>query len=1384
MKKRRILAAAIGLGFLTSSFSSLPGSQQTDGKQQNTETGAEKKPDLPALEKNEQNSFDRMTEKVLHTSGISVPSFDLLITPTSTEPSDDVFTAFGSPIDLKFSNLLVDLSEANVLNLNFSTSLEVSYKTVVRDLHLSFESDKDDGKAYIQYQSKSYLLSCGTTLSDLFTLLKALNISTPGDTDGLKSVDISSLLTNAKQALSTAYSTASQNVGGGFDYSLDFTPVSVEKDTTISDISLLLSTDGEDNLSGFKTKKPIYVSSGFTLAFDGTGSFQDKSTYTKTDSSSYTDITHGADSILTTLAKIVDDKTMNLKIDGTLVDPKKNESTISGVVEGDVSTVDSDLSKGRYTVDLTHHGLADNSGDENISLFYDGSNEKAYLNLNDSFKGMIANASIKDVFSSVSDATDKSSYKGFTDAMKDILKDCDFTKLLNGDTSGFGNLVKDYDYVRNATEEYFYITLSATAFGLGDYDITLKANFSGDKLSSLSLSNIQYQDYALKNVTLTLQEFVPIAFDTTGYKSYSEGSKLFSNIAKLVKDKKVSATYTLDYNDPDGDNKYHYVANGNIDADLSSVTSFDNLAEQAKNGDYHISLTTTNSSCTNALAVHYTGKTLYVDYNNGGTESVFKNSISDTVMDSTGTSIDKVVDKYSTASSKSLSGMSGVIDAVKNSSILKDDIEKLKQGYISGLTSFLSIDKDNTDASTIKVVLDINKVLEKDSLKNYVSAITLKLNADDLNYKEITASCTIDGSALTFSLVLDTYNDSYKLTDTEKALYLPINFADKLMDSFYNLPSFGKDKYGIGISASVSTKTESAYNTSKSATTVSPLSISGEARVNAASFNNSDVLTKNTDGNVTSVRLPSMDGTMVLTAPSLNDKNDTKTATVNHTVGFTYTYNTANPEQSQLYAQYNSKMHLKMQSHTLTEIYTKVKDVSTSDTNLLHRYLKGLSNTATGVPVTDAFKTKNASLLLDYPYIKKVEINDSSVVLKVDAKLLDSTDTTGNIDTLTVSFDNVNAKIQSISIDGTSTSDTTESDGTTKNKSTKSISASISLKDYGDVADPTVATSGVTFIDLDSFSTLVDCLVDTTESNYFHITGSFTINIKVLSIFTLKDTTINVDARIYVKDEHVYAYLLFNNSNSIYTEIFISEKEVLMARTKSSQTEYFKTTQENVLENVAYYIFTYIVDIDSMTGGGIAAANIYNGVNSSGSSSGDSGATMNDDLSGLINSAVLNGKFFDLDVNLSNFITVSGVSFPSSLKVHVGYTDNGNGYTPLTYVTIDKTSLTAYSVVTVNLNGSAALEDIKTSSVNITSDTAFGSSSYMKRYHDFVTQFQSDYGDFDATSTLPYYIISGYKIKTTWIIFKGDVITSYTIQDNASEAKKYASSGSVYYYQH
>ena len=211
-----------------------------------------------------------------------------------------------------------------------------------------------------------------------------------------------------------------------------------------------------------------------------------------------------------------------------------------------------------------------------------------------------------------------------------------------------------------------------------------------------------------------------------------------------------------------------------------------------------------------------------------------------------------------------------------------------------------------------------------------------------------------------------------KILQTLLKLYIPIDNLSSIIESFYHLPIINEKRFSMLINGEV---------------------IDDQNRSLAKISDDSGVAIDVTDKNrpqaygKLNINHPSLDS--LLSQGSLNFSSY-----VNQKLRFKYqTLGEDSSLDGQFVAEYNDKMHILLNKSSVLEVYDNVRR-GDSPTNLLHRYLKVLTDTTTSSSsvLIDAIKSKDMTKLLDYPYIKKAEVLSDRIDISVDGKLISSSD--------------------------------------------------------------------------------------------------------------------------------------------------------------------------------------------------------------------------------------------------------------------------------------------------------------------------------------------------------------------------------------------------------
>lgn len=1270
---------------------------------------------------------------------------------------------FTTPISLNLSNTKVDISDLKKISLK--STINVKYNQIDETFNIAYQGDT--GVAYVSYASKSYMLETKPTISSIINLIKFLGINIPSV--GRADFDLSTLTSSISL---DSFKVTESNTLDGFAFTLDFDDMKLGNET-LSGLSIVLESDKECHIKSVRINEnngkngKINLSDKFTIGLKGDLK-SNNNEHKKENDDDYIDISSSTNSIITTITKLLGEKrfdanfSLNLKDNS---DVSTLTSTISGNLKGDISNVAlKDITKGEFELSIDHFNEKSNLN--SLSAHY--KNSTTYLKLNDLFKGKVKNSTIDDLFKLISNATNKQEFSSIEEIINSILGKIDLEKLKNINLNDYKKYIKTFDFDNNKLE----LVVNAKIFSLGDYDINLRLDFKNNIISNISLKGMRYQDYEFDfNLTPSFPSNVVFSTIESDYKDYQGMVPIFSTLTHYIKKRKASVNYSLVYSSKEST----YSASGRIHADLSNVDEF-NLGG-LQGGNYFISFDTKVSENPTSLNLIYQDNNLYFDYNNG----VFKQSISNTEVDK----MKEVIDDHS--SSDSIDLINKLLDELAESKRFNEDLEKIKSGSLRPLDSFISIDKDNLNDKKLILEVNLPYVLKDTSFENKIGSITLNVDTTDTSIQSISVSTLVNKtSSISFSMNFEEYDSSYLLDDEKKGLYREITDADKLLEAFYSLPLISQKEFALKLSGKVLDNQDQKI-----------VEISSDSGIAI---------------NTTDKNKPIAYGKLLINHPSFNTLLSDSTMNYSKYVDqkFRFKYQTIEENSTldgQFNVEYNDKMHLLLKNSTLTDVIKNVK-AADSETNLLHRYLKVLTSTtsATGSGLIDFIKSKNPSKLLDYPYIKKVEILSDRIDLTFDGKLIDAS-SKGSDQNISIFYSLTDKpRITKASMSGTIAN--------------KKIEVSISLEDYASIEDPTIQSetnpnammeysdsTKDNFVDLNGFAMLSKCLVDTTENNYFNLTGTLKVTGKILSIPAANLSTA-IDCRISIFDEHAYAYLSFNNSPSLndddsiksvksvndkgfyMTEFFVSEKEVEVCQTKNNgkaiTSEVFKIDDVSLTDDIVYFMLSYILDAENqLPMGSMIMGNIYNSLNSTVSDDSKSSVHLTDDFSTIISTKTRyiedeNNPYFHMELDMDKIFDGSlssiNLSFKdTSLDIYHQKATSENSRTPLSKANI-KTGISFLGMidVTASIKLDASLK-------NINSNDA--TTNYMSRYYTFTDAFKNKFGGFTPFSgendtfltNKPIYNIDSYTITKNWL----GIINGYKLNDNASEAKIYFNKSNV-----
>ena len=1296
---------------------------------ENVDSSIDEESDDVSYSEEEEPGFSKMINKLMSTKEVKAQD----VTFTISAPEIDDVTLNFSSLDMDISGLL---DGGNVSDLKLRGELSVEYK----DLNTSVGLIVEDSFLYIDYDQHYFSFDAPSTIAGLLPVLNDLGISVPTvSTDGT-SFDVSSILNNALSILEGV----TENVTAtGYEYTLDCDEFisSLNLPVSISGVKVILESDKDYNFIGGRTfGDGIKINSNYSIKLDVSGiNALDQVSYqslTEDEQERYENLTDRTTNLCTSIATLVKKQSFSAEYTASLetVDGSIQKQDVDGTIQADLNGIQKDVAKGKYEISINHSSMGKtlNSG---YAAYKDNG---VYLTVNNLIKGHVANSTIEDMIPLLSQELGDGSTEGISNEINSIIKGTDLEKLMAGDITAIKGFVNDF----STTENGFVLKVNAKAFGLGNYIITIGLEDVSASIENgfvLTVQDLCYNNYKV-SLSLNVKPTNRVSFkysdeEFANFKDYSGIVPIFKTITKLAKEKKTNATYSFDLINKKGES---YLASGEISADISGLTT---TGENAYYGDYRLTLNTTLNGYDHSLDFAYQNHDLYLTM-----DSFFKQKMSDTEVGA----IYDVVNQDKENTSSAFDGMSNVLNAI---------IDEIKGTYsLKTLEDYVQIDNGNVDKDKLILNVDLAKFFTGTDYATKLSSLTLELdtNEDRITSVSVKNLSIADSCTLNFTLNFEDEFKDFKLSDEETSKYTEINSASKIVSGFYSLPT-DLTQFSVNLSGTVAKEDDAGVAQNL-------ISMNGDAQV--------DLTTKDS---------PDVGGTLNLIQPKDADYDKDTT----HEVKFAYSGTKTN---GQTIAEYTAKddsiqttgtTKLLMKNDDIFSIFDQVTALKDKKENLLYHYLKAYFDTAekvtTGVPLMDAIQNKDYTILLN-DYIKEVKVEDRTVTLVLNSSILDEEDTSGREDKIVVGFDE-NYKIKTAVIDG--------------NYSGYEIHAEISLGDYDKSNAPSLTYSEDNkddFVDMYGFNVLLNCFITTTEHHFFDMSGTLSIPIKVLSLNSASLSTY-ITAYITIVDSTVQAYISFNKNNNSYTdknfygvEFFVENELVYTARTtsnssgKNQSVEIFKMNSEELLNNIVYYLLSYMLNVESLKigligVGNIILGNVYGGMASQDSSS----ATMSRNYSSLIDKAVLEktdgqGGKMNLTCSLGNLVSVSGIDLGST-NVVVNYNQAGE----LTYFNLQM-SVTAYSVISATATFTVTrnnILDINSTDFKANEDALMKEK--MKRYDAFVNAYNSD----SELSSLGFYSIESITAKTHSLYKYSGV----TVTDNGQKVtRSLTDSNKVFFY--
>lgn len=639
-----------------------------------------------------------------------------------------------------------------------------------------------------------------------------------------------------------------------------------------------------------------------------------------------------------------------------------------------------------------------------------------------------------------------------------------------------------------------------------------------DKNLSIELNNIEFDNKTL-NIKLDLNEF-------NGFDEVFNNKASFNDLEPAV-DLLASVASLVDtkkiglkYDVKLEQNNQIHLFNGNMFADLSNV-DFNDLSS-FNNGLYNVNLNTTFNDVNQCVNANYYNGTTFASYNDLINLSLKTNTIK-TLMDYLNKTTPSNEQKPISSISETISDILLKLNIDYNSLL-----DELKHGNLSSLEKYLSI-KTNDDGS-LSLLLNLN-----DSL------VDIKINSKNNTFEKLDIiNLKINDSIISFSLSFVDYEN--KLIDETK--YYQV---DNLLKSGLELTNIKKGNLSI------------------------TSSFIGEKEFALGGNIQFDVETGDIYGNVD------------LTAQTALDVNP-----YTHHVYFDrIPQNNDSLLLAKYYGNDNSSkpMRINMQQKNISAIFDIFNDLP--EDHSIQKLMNLIENTAS-LPILN-YNSIDGILNIANG-IKKFETTDTSISLLLDKSLL-------NMDNdLNVIIGLENGNIKSVTLKDLFIS-----------SSKGDIILTINDFDANKINDRLSITEPIEqerYFDFNSLPLLLKLGINTSNDKTYYMKGTFKIDIPKIAEFIQKDINYNVTFKIDILDNgKVNGYISFETSeykekNTSYRKInyYIDEfddayiqrttygKEgtfLGMGGTLYKYTDVFKITQQEMMDNMIYYLLKYTFNISN-----------------------------------------------------------------------------------------------------------------------------------------------------------------------------------------------------------
>ena len=668
------------------------------------------------------------------------------------------------------------------------------------------------------------------------------------------------------------------------------------------------------------------------------------------------------------------------------------------------------------------------------------------------------------------------------------------------------------------TNEYIKTTISCSSLNLGNGNVDLIIKC--DNNLSIELNNIEFDNKTL-NIKLDLNEFNgfdEVFNNKASFNDLEPAVDLLTSVASLVDTKKIGLKYDVKL---EQNNQIH-LFNGNMFADLSNV-DFNDL-NSFNNGLYSVNLNTTFNDINQYVNANYYNGTTFASYNDLINLSLKTNTIK-TLMDYLNKTTPSNEQEPISSISETISDILLKLNIDYNSLL-----DELKHGNLSSLEKYLSI-KTNDDGS-LSLLLNLDN-----------SLVDIKINSKNNTFEKLDIiNLKINDSTISFSLSFVDYEN--KLIDETK--YYQV---DNLLKSGLELTNIKKGNLSI------------------------TSSFSGEKEFALGGNIQFDVETGDIYGNVDLTAQTSLD--------------------VNPYTHHVYFDRIPQNNDSLLLAKYygndnsSNPIRINMQQKNISAIFDIFNDLP--EDHSIQKLMNLIENTAS-LPILN-YNSIDGILNIANG-IKKFETTDTSISLLLDKSLL-------NMDNdLNIIIGLENGNIKSVTLKDLFIS-----------SSKGDIILTINDFDANKINDRLSITEPIEqerYFDFNSLPLLLKLGINTSNDKTYYMKGTFKIDIPPIAEFIQKDINYNVTFKIDILDNgKVNGYISFTKSGASiktkdYRQInyYIDEYDdaYIQKVTYSSETrleklklntywyknqEIFKITQQEMMDNMIYYLLKYTFDISS-----------------------------------------------------------------------------------------------------------------------------------------------------------------------------------------------------------